>query len=121
MQNEIKRGSMILIKAGTDIRTTGPERNKIAKRDYVVTVFDVSAAPKVTVQDVLNDDRYGYRELAIQYGADISELEALRKANTMEYYTRLAPIGVEKVTWVGAGGYWHETELANVEYVGESI
>jgi hypothetical protein len=119
MQNEIKRGSMVLIKKGTPIHTTGPQRNKVAGRDYMVKVFDVSQAPMVSVQEVLNDDRYGYRELAIKYGADIVELEALRETNKVDYYRRMIVVGEAKITWVGNGGYWLETALANVEYMGE--
>jgi hypothetical protein len=119
MQNEIKKGSLVMIKKGTSIRTTGLARNKVAGRDYMVKVFDVFQTPMVSVQEILNDDRYGYRELAIKHGADIAELEALRETNKSDYYRRLVTVGEAKITWVGTGGYWHETALANVEYMGE--
>jgi hypothetical protein len=117
MSNEIKKGSLVLVKKGTKISTTHPQKRNEAGRDYLVEVFDVDKPAMITVQLALSDDFY--RDLVVKHGANIAELEALQKANSIDYYRRLLPISVAKITWVGSGGYWCHAALADVEYMGE--
>jgi hypothetical protein len=117
MQNEIKKGSLILIKKGTRLATTAPNGRKEAGRDYIVEVFDVDQPAMITAQLALSDE--WYHDLVVQHGTSIEELQALKAANSMEYYRRLVPISHAKVTWVGGGGYWCHAALADVEYAGE--
>lgn len=119
MENIIKKGSLVLIKKGTQIRTTGPKGNKEAATDYMIKVFDISRAPAVTPMTILNEDYW--LEEATRHGVDIAELRELRAKNSPDYYRRMVSVGNDKITWVGAGGYWHSTDLANVEYMGEEV
>lgn len=115
---EIKRGSMIMIKKGTKIRTTKAPYDKVAGRDYVVKAFDTREPIRISCSMALNDR--DYRNQLEAQGFDFSELEKLRAENSMEWYTRMVPIGEAKVVWVGAGGYWHEAKISDVEYMGEA-
>lgn len=115
--SEIKKGSMVRIKKGTKIHTTHPDKRNEAGRDYVVEVFDVDKPAMITVQLALSEDFY--RDLVVKHGANIEELEALQKANSIDYYRRLVAISEAKITWVGSGGYWCHAALADVEYMGE--
>jgi hypothetical protein len=112
----VKRGMKVLIKKGTPIRSTGSVRDKVAGRDYVVTVHHTLNGVKVTADTALAD-RY-FKEKLVGLGINEDDLLALRASNPEAYYNDVnIELESPKVVWAGAGGYWHEAPVSMVEMV----
>lgn len=113
---EFPKGSKVLIKKGTPIRTTGTHRHKIAGKDYVVTLHHTLTGVRITASTALHDRAYKYR--LAEMGINQADLEKLRVTNP-EAYFRDCNIQITKpsVVWAGTGGYWHECDADLVELV----
>ena len=113
---EIKRGTLIRVKKGTAIQTTGSVRNKVAGRTYVVKVDHVLSGVKITAHTALNDRVFCY-DLQ-KYGIDEAALKKLRDEDPIAYHRECnIVIRQPSVRWAGTGGYWHEASIFDVEVV----
>jgi hypothetical protein len=111
---EAVRGTPVLIKKGTPIRSTGKVREKVAGRDYVVTVHHTLRGVNITAHTALNDRHFS--DVIDKMGIDKNELLALRDSDPLAFHCNCnIQTRPPMVVWAGAGGYWHEAPADMVE------
>lgn len=108
----IKRGQKVVIPAGTTVRSMGSKGTYVTKRAQTVTVRTVMNGQSVPNHYALNDKDY-HGPLKAK-GFDFAPLEALRAANSPEYYNGYVAISNPTVSWAGAGGYWCDVDINDI-------
>lgn len=111
---DIKKGDHVVIKKGTQVRTTGAVRNKVAGRTYKVKVHHTYRAHIVTPAVAVR----GYQDVLARRGIDIKALQALQVTNPHAFWREESVVLTSAVVcWAGSGGYWHEADVEEVEKV----
>ena len=107
-----KRGQKIVIPAGVTVKTTGPRKTYVTKRAQTITVGPIMNGTSIPISWALGDRHY--REPLEAKGFDFAPLEALRAANSPEYYHGSVAISAPQITWVGSGGYWCDVDINDI-------
>jgi len=113
--NVFKRGDKVRIKKGTIVYERGGKQ-RVAGRDYVVTVYRDSAGWSVSAHVALNDRDY-YGRL-VQQGYDMEALRKLEVENPQEFETVRVELEAPRVIWSGKSG-WCEANISDVVWVRE--
>ena len=108
----VKRGQKVVIPAGVTVRSSGSRGTYVTKRVQTITVGPIMNGQSVPAHYALNDRRY--RKPLEDKGYDFAPLEALRDANTKDFYQTMIPILPPTISWVGSGGYWCEVNLNDI-------
>jgi len=108
----IKRGQKVVIPAGVTVRSLGAKGTYVTKRAQTVTVHIIMPGQSIPNHWALGDK--DYRRPLEAKGFDFGPLEALRAANSPEYYEGKVNVSNPMVTWAGAGGYWCDVDINDI-------
>jgi hypothetical protein len=114
--NIYKRGDKVLVKKGTVIYECGGKQ-RLAGRDYVVTVYRDSAGWSVSAHLALNDRDY-YGRL-VQRGYNMDALKKLQHEDSQAFHDLQVVLEPPRVIWSGKSG-WCEADLDAVELVSKA-
>lgn len=110
----VTKGDQVIIKKGTPIRSTGSVRNKVAGKDYLVTVHHTLIGKYITAHTALHDRNF--RNDLDKYGIDKAALLKLYDENPNAFFQDCnIELTAPSVVWVGAGGYWHEASVNDID------
>jgi hypothetical protein len=111
--NVFKRGDKVRIKKGT-IVYEGGGKQRVAGRDYIVTVYRDSAGWSVSAHIALNDRDYHGR--LVQRGYDMEALKKLQNDDYKEFDKLRIELEPPRVIWSGKNG-WCEADISDVVWV----
>lgn len=112
--NDLKKGDLVLVKKGTPIRTTGKDRNKVAGKDYFVTVHHKMRGWTLPAHVVIGCEEYHERAKEA-HGIDLDALRKLYETDYQAFMNTQVTIAKDVVVWAGRGGYWYEVDLDSIE------
>lgn len=108
-----KKGDKVRIKKGTTIYE-GYGKQRVAGRDYVVSVHRDSKAWLVSAHIALNDRDYHGR--LVQRGYDMDELRRIEREDYERFRDMMIELVPARVVWSGKNG-WLEANVSDVEPV----
>lgn len=114
--NIYKHGDKVRIKKGTVIYERGGKQ-RLAGRDYVVTVHRDSAGWSVSAHLAVNDRDYHGR--LMQRGYDMDALKKLQNDDWQAFDKLQVVLEPPRVVWSGGNG-WCEADLDAVELVSKA-
>src|SRR5579859_4377703 len=117
----IKQGDMIVIPAGTTVKSMHPSKDRkryVTKRRHTVKVHHLMNGMSIAVHMRTEPDRRYHPEFANTY-AEFDALRAMMRdltgddlALAMDWYQNMRiVISNPTVCWSGTGGYWCEVDI----------
>lgn len=113
----VKPGTKVRVKKGTMLKSMHPSKDGRYPlgKTMTVKVHHVLNGISMPAIDLIRDrGRYGANDPMFAH-VDWDEIDRLRGENAPEYYEQMFPMKNPTVVWAGAGGYWVEADINEVE------
>ncbi len=119
----VRPGSKVRITKGTLLRSMHPSRDGPYEsgKSLTVTVDHVLNGVSMPAMDLLaRRRRYGANDPSLR-GVNWDELDHLDEKHDIDFCNKMIPMQNPTVVWAGAGGYWVEAGINDVEIIDFSV